>query len=232
MLCLAPSLYNEHKLAARFVGFEMCRYLFQRAAHTFFVQLGNLAAGGAAAVAAKDLCQLAQGFRHAIGRLVDDHGTRFLGEGGEARGASFLLRQEALEGKPLAGQARRHQGRHERRCARQALHLHIARHASADQHKSGVANARRAGVRHEHHGFIACGQPFCYRLGRLVLVELMVRLEPRLDVVMLEQHTRRARILSQHEVGGLEQFEGAERDVSEVAHGRGHEIKFSHAAKV
>ena len=49
---------------------------------------------------------------------------------------------------------------------------------------------------------------------------------------MLEQHTRRARVLRQHEVGGLKQFEGAERDVSEVAHRRGHEIEFSHAAKV
>ena len=39
-------------------------------------------------------------------------------------------------------------------------------------------------------------------------------------------------VLRQHEVGGLKQFEGAERDVSKVAHRRGHEIEFSHAAKV
>ena len=61
-----------------------------------------------------------------------------------------------------------------------------------------------------------------------MLVELVVGEHGILDAEMLEQHTARARVLGQNQVGFLQDAQGTVGDVFQIAHGRRHNIKYTH----
>jgi hypothetical protein len=117
---------------------------------------------------------LRQCFYNAVGRFVQHHGAFFFGQCRKVGVAPFLCGQEAFEGKPLAGQPRVHQCRHESRSSGQAFHPYAQLRAFAHEHEAGVAYAGCAGVGYKGH-VLAAGHAGGKGVRRLVLVELVVR---------------------------------------------------------
>ena len=206
-------------------------HLGNGAADTFLEHLRNLAHGRHRTVSAKGLGKLSQRLDHAIGRFVEYHRARLRGQLRQTRGAPFLLRQEALEGEPLAGQGRRYEGGHEGGRSWQTLHAHTARRTGPYEHESGVGDGGCASIGNQGHVF-ARSNASRKGFGRLVLVELMVRTQSVLDVEMFEEHPRCPRVFRQNQVHLFENPQGAKRDVFEVAHGCRYEIECSHAANL
>ena len=61
-----------------------------------------------------------------------------------------------------------------------------------------------------------------------MLVELMMRQQMLLNLEMLQQDARRTGVLGQHEVSLLEDADGAQRHVLQIAHRRGYNVQYAH----
>ena len=90
--------------------------------------------------------------------------------------------------------------------------------------KPGSGDARRARIRHQRR-IAATGDRGGHRLHGGVLVELVVRAQRLFNAQVMQQHRRGARILGQDQIDLAQHAHGAERDVVEVAYGRGYEIE-------
>ena len=98
------------------------------------------------------------------------------------------------------------------------------RHRRTHDALAGVADARCARIRDERD-LLAALQPFNYLLGALGLVELEVAEERLADFKMFQQLPRAARVLRRHHVALPQHAQGAQRDVLQVADGRGNQIE-------
>lgn len=81
-------------------------HLSEGAPAALLVYLGNLAANAATPFSTEDVGKLLEGFHQTVGRLIENHRAWLVGESLQAALPAFLLRKEALEGKPLAWQCR------------------------------------------------------------------------------------------------------------------------------
>lgn len=170
---------------------------------------------------AKHLDELGEGLYYAVGRFVKYHGARLLLQGGQTGGTPFLLGQEALEGETLAGQARCYKSRHKGGGARQALNRYATGYTGPHQHEAGVGDAWRTCIGNECHNLASCHA--CGKgIGRLVLVELVVRHQLILYFKMLEQYARGAGVFGQNHIGLLQNAQGSEGYVFKISHGCGY----------
>ncbi len=98
---------------------------------------------------------------------------------------------------------------------RQHGHVDARRERRAHKPRPGVGHARQARVGDERHS-LAPLEPRQKLSGPPCLVVLVIREEPGLDPVALEQDARVARVLAQHDVGGRELGQHSKGDVLEV----------------
>ena len=96
-----------------------------------------------------------------------------------------------------------------------------------DEEETGIRNAGRAGVGDEGH-VLPVGQTLDETLHLLMLVELVVREEGGGNAVMLQEDGSGARVLGKDKTDFPEHANGTKRDVFQITHGGGHEIKFGH----
>ena len=180
------------------------------------VELGYLAGDGAAALRAEMLDHLFQRLHEPVGRLVENHRAGFSFQGSEERLPAFLLREESFEGEPVARESGGDDGRDAGRGARKRLDLDAFFRAGAGEEEARIGDAGRAGVADE--GDVQAAQDALLdHLHCLVLIEFVMRLERLVDVVMLEEDRTRARVLRQDEVGFLQDLDGPEGHVVEIA---------------
>ncbi len=169
-----------------------------------------------------------EAFDHTERRFVEYHGAGLVAQLFETFGPSLLLRKETFETESVARESALHDRRNESRGSGQRLDLDAGLDACAHQQESRIGYARGAGI-----GYQSDGMSFAYGLGqrggRGVLVELVVRVEPLFDAQMFEQERGRARILGEDEVGILQHLYCAERDVVEIAYGRGYDVELGHS---
>ena len=192
--------------------------------HCLLEHLAYLAADGCLALGAKHFCQLLQRFHEAERRLIDDHCMILFRQQLQACLPTFLLRQEPLEIEPFARQARIHQCRHERRSTRQALHLYAFAYAGTYEHEARVADAWCTGIADQ--GYLHAGRDTTSHLvARLMFVELMMTLQRRMDIVVLQQHGRRAGVFGQNQIGFTEHPQRPLRDILQVAYRCGNDVQ-------
>ena len=132
----------------------------------------------------------------------------------------LAAREEAEELVLLADEPRRDERRLDRRRPRQHRHGHARVERRAHDPRARVGDARQPRVGDERDPLPRL-EPR-QQLGRpRRLVVLVVREQPRLDAVPLEQAARVPRVLAEHDVGGAQLREHAQRHVLEVADRRG-----------
>ena len=137
-----------------------------------------------------------------------------------------LARQEPDERVPPAGEPAPDERRLDRRRARQHRQLQPGVERRAHEPGAGVGDARHPGVRDERDA-LARLEPRDELGDPRRLVVLVVREQPRLDPVPLEQAAGVTRVLGEHDVGVAKLGEHAQGDVVEIpdrrrADGEGH----------
>ena len=195
----------------------------QRTTYALLVYLGYLATDADRTVSTEILGKLLQRLHQTIGRLIENHGPLLVLQCSQLCLPALLLRQKALEGKAVARQSATDQCRHKGRGTWQALHLDASPDGLAYQEEAWVADAWRTGIADECYG-LSGQQAFDDTRTGAVLIELMVRQQMVFYLKMLQQDTAGTRILSQYQVGLLQDSDGAQRHVLHVSHRRGYNI--------
>ena len=206
---------------------EIIEKFLQRAAVRGVVQFRDFAGDGRGAFGPEGLDELAQGLDQPEGRFIENHRPRLPGKLRQARLPAFLDREESFKAEAVAGEARIDEGRHESRGPGQCLHLDARLHAGTHQQEARVGDAGGAGVADQGDG-LACQDPVAHAVHFPVLVELMVRLHPGGDFIVLEQHRTGPGVFRQDQVGLLEDADGPERHVFKIAYRRRNDIEFCH----
>ena len=157
--------------------------------------------------------------------LVEDHRPGLAGKGRERLASPHrTVREEALEGEMVGGQAGDHQGGHQGRRTGDHLHGNPLRDGVPHQVVSRVRDGGSAGVGDERHAlpFAEAPQDPRPRPRLVVLVEDDHR---RADLVAVQQLHRPPRVLAGDHRRLLEDAHGAEGDVLQVPQRRRHDVQ-------
>ena len=180
------------------------------------MHLAYLACHGRFALLATDCSQLLQTLDQTEGRLVDDERLVQLCQVLQTGLATFLLRQEPFKIEVVIGQSAVHQCRNKRRGTGQTLYLNIRFRCRTNQEEARITDSRSAGIGDQ--GNVRTRLQTLHDIRtRLMLVELMMRLQRRVNIVMLQQHATGACVFGKDQINRFEHFNRAERHVLQVA---------------
>lgn len=207
---------DQYDLALRRVGLKMREHLGRRAAVIGLEFLGQLA-GDTRAGGGIDFCQYPEGRDDTVGGLEEDTGFAGFQSGGEC-GAAFpgFDREEAAEAEGMTREARSDERGDHRGRAGQHFQRSCGCDTGLDQAITGIRYAGHAGVADEGDGFTGTGggDEFRYAAGLVVLMQRDQRLAG--NPVMRKQRRGMPRVLAGDAIGGLQNFQGPQRDVAEV----------------
>ena len=190
--------------------------------------LGQLARHGQQAGGSADLQQVGQRRGQPVRRFEHHHRRRQRAPGAQPALARHGLGRrkagEGIGGILVGGDAAAHQrGDHGagtgHRHHREAGLAHRAHHARA-----GIADRRRAGVRHQRHA-LALGQALADGLRRGGFVVPMRRHQRRADAPGVQQRAAGAGVFGGDHVGALQRMPGAQPQVAQIADRCGHHIQ-------
>ena len=135
-----------------------------------------------------------------------------------------LRRKKSAEAERIRGQTARHQRRQKRRRARNRHHRHMMADGQRNQAEPRVRNSRHARIGHQRD---ACSLlHFLDEFGRARhLIVFVVTDGASRNAVVVEQLLRPACVFARDKIRFLENAQSAQRDVLQVADGRGDEIK-------
>ena len=125
--------------------------LVERSRFDFLVEFAQFAGHAGGPFGSADSGQFVEAAHQTVRRFVEHEGVREFGEPAQPRLAPFFMRQKTFEMKGVAGQSAGHQGWHEGRRSGQTFDPDTAPHASPDEQKTRVADARRASVADQGH---------------------------------------------------------------------------------
>lgn len=218
---LGCSGYDDDYLALGLVECKVLCEAYECATLRIGMEFRYLATYGCLSLGSHYLGQLGEGLDQTEGRLVDNHGALLCGKYFKTAISPLLLREEAFETELLVGQSRHDECGHKGCGSGKALHLYSGTATGTHKEKSGVRYGRCAGIGDEGNGL--AGYDACHdRVGRVVLVELVVRLQSRLYVVVLEQHATGAGVLGEDTIDLAQDAQGTQGDVFEITHGCGY----------
>ncbi len=116
------------------------------------------------------------------------------------------------------------QGRQQRRSAGQCRDRMAGVLRGAHEFVTWIGNERRAGVRHQCDGG-AVGEPAQQHRPRFAGIVLVIGRERGRDGVAVEQFAGDAGVLAGDQVGAGKRFQGAQRDVAEIANRGGNDMQ-------
>ena len=190
------------------------------------MHLRDFPGDGALALGAEEFGELLERLHQAIGRLIEYHRTWLLGELAQQSLPSFLHGKETLETETVTRKPGRNYGRNACSCPRKSLDLNAFLGASADEEKPGVADAGSAGVADQ--GYVeSVHDPVLDGADRLVLIELVVRLERTVDVIVLQQDGAGPGVFRQNQVCVLQNLDGPVCHVVEISYRCRNYVQFS-----
>ena len=156
--------------------------------------------------------------------FVKDHGARLAGQLLQLIPALlFAGGKKALKGEAACGQAGDSQRVDGGAAAGDSLHGDAVFGAQTHQLLAGITDGGHPRVGDQRAGLTGqqAGEDRLSRCGTVVLVIADQRL---FDAEMIQQLHRDTGILSGNEIGVLQRFHGAGREVSQIADGGGHQI--------
>ena len=205
----------------------MFDHLSQGAAGVFLMNLGQFTRDADLSFSATHLGQLLQGLQEAEGGFIEDGRIRIFRHGLQLGLTAFLMRQKALKNELLRWQTRVDQSWNESRRARQALHLDATLHALAHQQETRVGDGRRTCICHQGQG-LPCLDALGDAFHHLMLVTDVEGRHGLADFQMPQQVARGTCILSQDAVHFLQDTDGSQGDILEVANRCRHKIELRH----
>ena len=172
--------------------------------------------------------QLSQSPQQPMRRLIQHHHTLLFGQLLQTSLPALLRRQKALETPTLTRQTAPHQRRNHGRRTGQTLHLHTGLQCSPHQQETRITHARRARIGHQGH-LLATLQSLHKPRHATVLIILVIRLHPRPNVIVLQQHTSPASILTKHRPYLTQHPQTAKRHILQIANRRRNQMKHNTA---
>ena len=152
-----------------------------------------------------------------------DAGLASCGGGLEFGGAAPAFdRQESAEKKPVAREARTHEGGEDGRWPREHADSESSLDTSADEPVAGVGDAGHSGIRDQSDMASACNA-ICDILAAEGFIVSVQAEEGFLYAEMLQKKPTVSRVLGGDEVGGPENLDGAKGDILPIADGRGND---------
>ena len=179
------------------------------------MHLGYLPGYGASAVRAEYFGKLLERPDQTVRRFVKNHGPRLSGKFLQPGAAAFLHRQEALKAESVTRIPGTDKRRDESGRPRKCLDINPFLNTCPHQQKAGIGYARSTGIAYQRHIQPAEDAVLNDRHG-LVLVELVMRLQPAVYVIVLQQHRACPCVLGQYQVGILQDSHRPESHVLEI----------------